>query len=258
MQHKTQQAYSDVLLAVKRRCCELGSQPGPSVIITDFEAAAMNAARNVFADVGTEIRGCFFHLTQATWRKIQELGLSSRYVNEADFRHLCGMLDGIAFVPLPDVQPAFSYVKQSMPQYAQPLVAYFDATYVSGRTRQTAAGDRRIKPAFPPQTWNVFDATLSGASRTNNHAEAWNHHIKHLVGHDHPSVWRLLEGLQMDTAEASSRILRHIAGNSSPKRQSKHVKATNKRLKNLCEAYVGGNKPLNDFLIAVGHAIRLH
>lgn len=78
MQNKTQQAYYEVLTAVKQRCSEIGLQPGPSIVMTDFEAAAMNSTRNVFADVGVDIRGCFFHLTQATWRKLQELGLASR------------------------------------------------------------------------------------------------------------------------------------------------------------------------------------
>jgi hypothetical protein len=41
------------------------------------------------------------------------------------------------------------------------------------------------------------------------------------VGHKHPSIWRLIEVLQCDTAEASARISRHVVGNLSPKRQRK-------------------------------------
>jgi hypothetical protein len=43
---------SDLLNVVQRRCREIGRQPGPTVAITDFEAAAMNAIRQVFADLG--------------------------------------------------------------------------------------------------------------------------------------------------------------------------------------------------------------
>src|SRR6218665_699646 len=49
------------------------------------------------------VTGCFYHLTQSTWRKIQELGLSVAYRDNKTLKHFCGMLDGLAFLPLTDV-----------------------------------------------------------------------------------------------------------------------------------------------------------
>ena len=45
----------------------------PRTVITDFEQAAMNALANVLGPQ-VEVRGCFFHFCQSTWRKIQDLG----------------------------------------------------------------------------------------------------------------------------------------------------------------------------------------
>ena len=70
------------------------------------------------------------------------------------------------------------------------LVDYFDATYVTGTARRikrpqtsstasTSDGDanqlairlRRIPAPFPPQMWNVHDATLQDNARTDNDCE---------------------------------------------------------------------------------------
>jgi hypothetical protein len=33
-----------------------------------------------------EHHGCFYHMTQATWRKIQKLRLATHYMEDQDFR----------------------------------------------------------------------------------------------------------------------------------------------------------------------------
>jgi len=54
------------------------------------------------------VQGCFFHLTQNTWRKVQELGLAETYRNDEDVKQFCGMVDALAFLP-PDDVPAGVY-----------------------------------------------------------------------------------------------------------------------------------------------------
>ena len=49
-------------------------------------------------------KGCFYHLTQSTWRKIQSLGLTQLYKDREDIRQFCGMIDGLAFLPINDIQ----------------------------------------------------------------------------------------------------------------------------------------------------------
>ena len=46
---------------------------------------------------------CFYHLTQASWRKIRQPGLAPLYNNDDDFRLSCGMMEGFAFLPVPDL-----------------------------------------------------------------------------------------------------------------------------------------------------------
>jgi len=92
------------LLQVLEHCCtQLGMQPDTTVVVTDFESAAMKAVQQVFGS-HVETHGCFFHLTQATWRRIQSEGLSNLYKTNVDFRPFCGMLDGLAFLPVQEVK----------------------------------------------------------------------------------------------------------------------------------------------------------
>jgi hypothetical protein len=42
------------------------------VVLTDFESALIGALKVVFPNI--RHKGCYFHLSQAIWRKIQFLG----------------------------------------------------------------------------------------------------------------------------------------------------------------------------------------
>ncbi|XP_076035995.1 uncharacterized protein LOC143021958 [Oratosquilla oratoria] len=82
-------------------CHEIELYPDPTVIIVDFEQAIIQAISNVFGPE-TRTQGCFYHLTQSTWRKIQDLGLTNHYKESENFRHFCGQIDSLAFIPVED------------------------------------------------------------------------------------------------------------------------------------------------------------
>jgi len=69
MAGKSQAEYVKMLQSVVDACRQLGFHPDPSVVVTDFELAVMRATTDV---LGSHIQhaGCFYHLTQSTWRKV--------------------------------------------------------------------------------------------------------------------------------------------------------------------------------------------
>ena len=102
LQDKRQTTYETLFQAIIDKCTNLGYQPDPISVMVDFEIGLRQALSSVLGD-HIHIQGCFYHLSQATWRKIQELGLTDTYKNSDEFKQFCGMLDGLAFLPVRDV-----------------------------------------------------------------------------------------------------------------------------------------------------------
>ncbi|XP_076069776.1 uncharacterized protein LOC143041652 [Oratosquilla oratoria] len=95
---KTQSIYEELFQAIVEPCATLGFNLDPTTITTDFELATVNAIRTVYGD-HVQCHGCFFQLTQNTWRKIQELGFVTLYKTDEERRLFCSMLDALAFLP---------------------------------------------------------------------------------------------------------------------------------------------------------------
>src|SRR5205823_8963479 len=80
----------------------------PSLVLTDFEQAAINAAQNEFPD--SVHKGCFFHLCQNVWRKIQNSGLAVQYGQDEDFSIKLRHLTALAFLPPSEIPDAFDEI----------------------------------------------------------------------------------------------------------------------------------------------------
>ncbi|KAB0805386.1 hypothetical protein PPYR_02356 [Photinus pyralis] len=261
LQRKTQTSYEIMLRALVSSCEERNLFPDPLSINMDFERAAIQAFQAVFGDHIT-IRGCFYHLCQSTQRKLQELGLQRRYREDEDFSNFCGMLDGLAFLPLEDVARGMEFLRQNIPEGAEDLVEYFDATYVSGTNRRVGNVNddnvriRNVPPVFPPPCWNVHNTTLQDDERTNNHTEGWNHRFSTLVGQNHPTVWVLIQKMRQELSTDETKVQQRQIGRQMPKKKKPAYVVMQARLKLLCEEYRDGVRNLVDFLNAVSHNIR--
>lgn len=178
--------------------------------------------------------------------------MTTRYRDDADFRLLSGMLDGLAFLPVSDVPAGMAFIRRIMPPTAQPLIDYFDVTYVSG---SESSGTHR-RPRFPPSVWNVHEITVNNSDRTNNFAEAWNRAFETLLGESHPSVWTCIQLLQADAAQTASILMKHANGTLGRQRRRLGVQQMQRRLHHLCTQYDDGERQIEEFLRAVGHNIR--
>lgn len=173
------------------------------------------------------------------------------------------LLDGLAFLPIEDVKDGMGALRDIAPEDVQGLIEYFDTTYVSGSIRSVMGSNgtlkfRRTAPRFSPRTWNVHEATLHDAPRTNNQCEGWNNGFSHLVGHSNPSLWTVIHCLRKDAGLAEADILRVQRGEPAAKRKKKAAIAHQKRMKTLCEQYTSGQKTLAEFMVAIGQYIRIH
>ncbi|XP_076047371.1 uncharacterized protein LOC143028903 [Oratosquilla oratoria] len=264
---KYQASYEEFLQVILDKCDQLGFNPDVTTIITDFEQAMINAVQTV---LGTHVtsRGCFYHLTQSIWRKIQSLGLVNAYRTDDRVKHFCGMLNALAFLPEEEITTGMEYLMENIPDVEglDSLVDYFNATYVSGsfrRIQPPAQPDRdlppvlmrRISPLFPPRFWNVHQVTLYGKDRTNNLCEAWNFGFKELVGYDHPTIWKAIDSIRKDQALTTAALLRDSTGEPPRKRVKRATKARQERVRNLCVDFVSSRKTVEEFLYGVGHSM---
>ena len=260
-ERKTKETYAEMLEVLCTTCEELDLFPEPEFVMVDFESVVQQAVEDTF-DGTTDVRGCFFHLTQSTWRKIQELGLSQLYKEDREFQLFCAKMDGLAFLPTEDVEDGFKLLLEEMPDEAVELMQYLNEVYVTGTYRSVRAPSgiirlRRVPPMFPPAKWNVHEATLNNDARTNNICEGWNNKFSSLIGHKHPSVWTTIQGFQQDCSAVEVVIHQDAIGQPPAKRQRKKHVDVQKRLRNLCLDYNSGCKDMGRFLIGIAHNMRI-
>lgn len=111
-------------------------------------------------------------------------------------------MDCLAFLPIEDIPAGMRLLTGKCPEEGVPLLNYFNQTYVSGtyvqrrfdpQERTPRLIMKRIPPRFPPQIWNIHQATLNDDPKTKNLREGWNNKFYHLVGYHHPSIWKLMK-----------------------------------------------------------------
>ncbi|KAL4148485.1 hypothetical protein QTP88_002717 [Uroleucon formosanum] len=82
-----------LLIALKDTCSSVKS------FFIDFEHAMIKAIEEVFED-SVSIHLCYYHLSQSVWRKVQNLGLATKYTKDKEFRYSVRMINALAFLPL--------------------------------------------------------------------------------------------------------------------------------------------------------------
>ena len=117
-------------------------QPGlnPDSLMTDFEKGAIRAFQGSFP--GLNCTGCFFHLSQSVWRRIQAAGLQHDYQTDPEFASWLRCLPALAFLPPGDIEQAFDDLLSAdgFDPRGLEIANYFEDTYIGlpnlRRTRQ--------------------------------------------------------------------------------------------------------------------------
>ncbi|KAJ1204996.1 hypothetical protein NDU88_000431, partial [Pleurodeles waltl] len=65
--------------------------------ILDFELSMINTILKIYPQ--TQIQGCFFHFSQAYWRRIQKSSLSREYFSDCILQFELKKLTALCFVP---------------------------------------------------------------------------------------------------------------------------------------------------------------
>ena len=93
---------------------------GPGKCVNTQYAALSGAMGCIKAFVETFPDGasecCFFHLGQAHWRKIMDMGVRTRYIEDETLALNLKMFTALAFVPPDDIVSVFNELKENTPE----------------------------------------------------------------------------------------------------------------------------------------------
>jgi D-hexose-6-phosphate mutarotase len=70
--------------------------------------------------------------------------------------------------------------------------------------------------------------------------------VFHLVGHNHPSTWRLIDCLKQEDATTSTLMMQDELGNPPKKKTMRIYFQLQQRLRNLCIQYGEGTRSLEE------------
>ncbi|XP_050540276.1 uncharacterized protein LOC126904915 [Daktulosphaira vitifoliae] len=213
LSNKEQTTYLRLIVEIKNLV------PGIIVgsISVDFEVAIYNAFRIEFPNI--EIRGCFFHLLQNLKKQLGIAGLMTDYRNDSDFNLHARMVTALAFVPPKDVVGCFEELSEILEvtyPRLQPILDWLETFYIGLLRRE---GVRRI-PAFPIQTWNLYNRVNAGQMKTNNICEAAHRRLQAQLSMTKPTVWKFIIELKKVQAERDIYYEFLVAGNDPPPTKS--------------------------------------
>ena len=123
--------------------------------------------------------GCFFHWSQAVWRKVKELGLALAYYKKGSIHSYIKMLMSLPFLPQEHIAMAMSEMKlRAASPCILDLCKYIEKTWVNGKV-------------WLPDVWTVFQRPF----RTNNDVEGWHRRFNSLCGENAPPLYKLIVNL---------------------------------------------------------------
>lgn len=226
--NKKQATYTLLLAEINKMIYGLN----PTSIMIDFEKAMINSINSIFPHAA--VKGCFFHLSQNLYRKIQELGLSEKYRQEETFSLQMRMISALAFCPPDEVADRFDLLVENLSDDATPVLDYFEDTYI-GRLRVSG----RKPPLFEISLWNMFTRTDDELPKTNNAIEGWHRSLKSLFQCCHPNIWMFLNIIQDIQQYHETKAIQELSGHQqeSKKKRYKDLAARIKNITTNCKSY---------------------
>jgi len=213
----------------------------PVTVQTDFEQAAIRALQHEFPE--SEVKGCFFHFTQALWRKIQDLGLAVPYKEDDSVKTWARRAAGLPLLPAADVQDVWVDVMEETPDIhgAELFNDYMVTTWVDTDAR------------FPISLWNHHD---TAGPRTNNNLEGFHHKLNRALPHRHPNIYRFIELIKNIEKTEAAKLIQIDLGAAPPPRKRVYKECEN-RYSRLKDHLLDGSKTHIEFLDAVGNLLKL-
>ena len=219
--------YVEVLKELKKFLQQDGHDIMFEDVLMDYEKAMWNAIENVFG-AHVKKRGCWFHYTQAIFRRVSELKLTKDYYKKDRIYKMVRRFMTLALMDEGSIPVLFEHYKEcyrietAQSAAVTDLFAYMEKQWISGKK-------------FHPDQWCCYKRK----TRTNNAVENWNGKIWKRAGERTLHIYQLSSLLLVDAEEAVRNLRR--AGSDYIKPINRK---TQKAIEKIYEEYDGGRGPL--------------
>ena len=206
--------------------------PDPDSIMVDYEQSAILAFTEKFPM--SEIAGCYFHLGQSFWRKIQDLKLDKKYKDEPEFATRVRKFLALAFVPIDQVHEYLLLLIDDEVERGDGFLTEFYLYVQKWYVGQMLNGREISQGRFPKEMWNMYQRVKDGLPRTNNSLEGWhNAFARHM---NHPALHLLVAKYRREQHTKGAIRFQHQHGILTPRQRSKYQKVT-KRIQYLIRKF---------------------
>lgn len=180
---KTASSYENAFMIIIDLCEKKNIIFNPKIVVADFEKAIHISATKVWPKV--RMVGCRFHLTQAWWRKIQEIGLVTEYRDKkSELGKWLHLFFALPFLDPAEVSDAFvENIMAEQPNDPR-IVAFTD--YIT----DTYISEEAVYPPF------VWASPSVKSERTTNACESFHSHFNCNFNSTHPNIYAFIEVLK--------------------------------------------------------------
>ena len=151
------------------------------------------------------------HHTMAVLSEKSDFILVTSYCDCEEAKLFCVILEGPTFLPVYHITTGLSGLKENIPEGFNPLVDYFEATYILGTYRkiQRPAGPdcivpplriRKVPALYLPELWSANTQKMCGDWAHNNLCDSWNRGFSTLLGTSHTPFHLESAGTHQDHA----------------------------------------------------------
>ncbi|XP_065318870.1 uncharacterized protein LOC135926865 [Gordionus sp. m RMFG-2023] len=236
---KNRGTYIELFQIILQFCSMKNIRFNPRFGQTDYEAAAISALRFVFPNMS--IKGCFFHYSQALWRKCQALGLVSGYLHNTTIHQVVRRMTTLPFCKeehISEVRASCHALSAEYPLLKN-FMEYMDFTWLG------------VNAIFPRNIWTRYQVD---GPRTNNHLEGYHHALKRKTNVAHPNIYCLINILKRHQHSSELKILQINSG-LNVRRKNKKYDQLNINIDNLTRIYERTNE-IYPFLDNVSYFIK--
>ena len=157
------------------------------------------------------------------------------------------MIVALTFGPVDNLDEAFDVLSNQLPNELKPILNWLEDNYIGRPGRD----NHRSRPVlFPPEIWSMYQRTISGIDRTNNHAQAANCRLKRELDVVYPSIWKFIDGLHRIQKGRDVTYEQYVCVEPGPVKRQEYI-LVDQRLLTTVNDY--NNRDIVEYLRGIAH-----